>query len=58
MRKMAGFGIIAIAIVWGLILMILWSDNFITDTKAEIYNAIIFVMLAIGFYPIIIKSQK
>ena len=32
MRKMAGFGIIAIAVVWGLILMLLWSDSFISDT--------------------------
>ena len=58
MKKMFGVGLIVAGLIWGFVVLILYSDSFISDSKAEIYSAIIFVMIAVGLNPIIIKSKK
>ncbi len=58
MKKILGFALIGIALVWGFFVLILYGDSFMTESKVELYSAIIFAMIAVGLYPIIVKSKK
>jgi hypothetical protein len=49
MNRKFGILLIAVALIWGFFVMALYGDSFMSEGKAELYGAIIFVMPAVGF---------